>query len=430
MDRPVPLVSEAENEKARILVASATSAMYRAPEMINLHMANELTDGVDVWALGCLLYELMFLQRCFEDHNQVFGIDHKTERTVNPPFYEIPLGHSFSKDMLELLERLLTFKPAKRPDLREVLSCIEALEEGRTLPPRKKSQNCTHDTASETSSDAASGKSIDVGDAVEAAESAADDEAREGAPDVEAREVATDVEAWDVADRSQEVFAAENAGCAPEVEEREVTDVALDVKVSEVVDIVQSPEEDAQNDESGGADSNENDGSDESDGEMADRVMGLLSGELSDTETENDSSYYSDSTIDEELEAIDMGEMMRRANSETVGAEGAILLLGGKPVQDYTYSDDESFTDPWEEEEQDIGEGSERDFADKRLQEAMLCSQHAILNSIAGGSDSSSFKVYAASEDMTSGSEVSQLILLISFCISGFIETHIFSSTS
>lgn len=53
--------------KVEEVVNKTTTQMFRAPEMVDLHMAKRLTQSTDVWALGCCLYSLAFLRDCFEE---------------------------------------------------------------------------------------------------------------------------------------------------------------------------------------------------------------------------------------------------------------------------------------------------------------------------------------------------------------------------
>ena len=49
---------EAAEEEERI--GKYSTQMYRAPEMLDLHLGHAVSEKVDVWALGCILYTLCF----------------------------------------------------------------------------------------------------------------------------------------------------------------------------------------------------------------------------------------------------------------------------------------------------------------------------------------------------------------------------------
>jgi len=139
----MPLDTLEDRMKAARLIDSNTSPKYRAPEMINLKLTDELTDSVDIWALGCCLYGILFLKDCFQEDSRLNILKGK---------YEIPEGHPYSKDVLDLLARLLCVDPDKRPDIHEVISCIDALASGKVLPPKQSKAMCAS-RATETSPD-------------------------------------------------------------------------------------------------------------------------------------------------------------------------------------------------------------------------------------------------------------------------------------
>lgn len=41
--------------------------MYRAPEMLDTWDNRKIDNAVDIWALGCILYTLCYMQHPFED---------------------------------------------------------------------------------------------------------------------------------------------------------------------------------------------------------------------------------------------------------------------------------------------------------------------------------------------------------------------------
>lgn len=87
-------------------------------------------NRTDVWALGCCLYSLAFLQNCFEEGSNLAILSRK---------YKIPDDNSYGEGLVELLDRMLTVDPKERSDMTEVILCLSAVYSGRPLPPRKKS---------------------------------------------------------------------------------------------------------------------------------------------------------------------------------------------------------------------------------------------------------------------------------------------------
>lgn len=119
--------SEARNE-AEEVIQKTTTQMFRAPEMVDLFMAKKLTQATDVWALGCCLYSLAFLQNCFEEGSNLAILSRK---------YKIPDDHPYGDGLVELLDRMLTVDSKARADMTEVILCLSAVYSGRELPPRK-----------------------------------------------------------------------------------------------------------------------------------------------------------------------------------------------------------------------------------------------------------------------------------------------------
>lgn len=72
--------------------------MYRAPEMCNLYMREQLTEKTDIWALGCIFYAIAFLKHPFQDMGSL-GI---LAGRVN-----IPKDSPVSEDAHVLLKRML-----------------------------------------------------------------------------------------------------------------------------------------------------------------------------------------------------------------------------------------------------------------------------------------------------------------------------------
>ncbi|KAL7573786.1 hypothetical protein ACA910_007815 [Epithemia clementina (nom. ined.)] len=119
--------SEARYE-AEEVIQKTTTQMFRAPEMVDLFMAKKLTQATDVWALGCCLYSLAFLQNCFEEGSNLAILSRK---------YKIPDDNPYGDGLVELLDRMLTVDSKARADMTEVILCLSAVYSGRSLPPRK-----------------------------------------------------------------------------------------------------------------------------------------------------------------------------------------------------------------------------------------------------------------------------------------------------
>ena len=94
---------------------------YMAPEIINLNTLGdnkkekiEYDNKVDIWSLGCIIYELCTLEKCFN----VFQIVQKK--------YDIPKMNN-NKEFQEIIDKLLIVDPRERPNIDEVYNLIKNL---------------------------------------------------------------------------------------------------------------------------------------------------------------------------------------------------------------------------------------------------------------------------------------------------------------
>ena len=85
--------------------------------------------STDVWALGCCLYSLAFLQNCFEEGSNLAILSRN---------YKIPDDNPYGDGLVELIDRMLTVDDKARGDMTEVILCLSAIYSGRPLPPRRK----------------------------------------------------------------------------------------------------------------------------------------------------------------------------------------------------------------------------------------------------------------------------------------------------
>lgn len=124
----VDLKSTEARQEAEEVIQKTTTQMFRAPEMVDLFMAKKLTQATDVWALGCCLYSLAFLQNCFEEGSNLAILSRK---------FKIPDDNPYGDGLVELIDRMLTVDSKARADMTEVILCLSAVYSGRPLPPRK-----------------------------------------------------------------------------------------------------------------------------------------------------------------------------------------------------------------------------------------------------------------------------------------------------
>jgi len=89
-----------------------TTLAYRAPEMIDLYSRLPITLKADIWAMGCLLYKLMFNQMPFGE--SILAIQNGT--------FTIPddMAQIYSRELTHLLRYILEIDLQKRPDIWQV----------------------------------------------------------------------------------------------------------------------------------------------------------------------------------------------------------------------------------------------------------------------------------------------------------------------
>eukprot|EP00730_Choanoeca_flexa_P012828 TRINITY_DN4660_c0_g1_i2.p1 TRINITY_DN4660_c0_g1~~TRINITY_DN4660_c0_g1_i2.p1 ORF type:complete len:548 (+),score=73.47 TRINITY_DN4660_c0_g1_i2:154-1797(+) len=99
---PIPICEE--------IVQKYTTPNYRAPEMCDMYQGLPLTYKTDIWALGCVLYKLMFFADAFGD----------SSLSVVSGKYKIPQEHGFTDSVLELLADMFSLDPSARPDADQI----------------------------------------------------------------------------------------------------------------------------------------------------------------------------------------------------------------------------------------------------------------------------------------------------------------------
>lgn len=89
---------------------------YRSPEMVDLYQRKKLSEKVDIWALGCLLYKLSFFTTPFEDANGVVS-----SMAILSARYRIPASSNYSENLHNLIRQLLEVDPNERPSIDQVI---------------------------------------------------------------------------------------------------------------------------------------------------------------------------------------------------------------------------------------------------------------------------------------------------------------------
>ena len=96
----------------------------------------------DVWALGCVLYELLTLTKPFDADN-LLGLVWKIVKAPLPPLPQV-----YSADVGALVQRLLSKDPTERPTIKEILNIPIILERVKAQIERIKSKSTATASAS------------------------------------------------------------------------------------------------------------------------------------------------------------------------------------------------------------------------------------------------------------------------------------------
>ncbi|GMF30450.1 unnamed protein product [Phytophthora lilii] len=157
VEGPQSLATKADRMRESDNVSKRTTAMYRSPELADVEGtamfgSGELTEAVDVWAMGCVLYSMAFFKSPFP----LEGL--RTDR------YTIPSNSPYSPDVHAIIARMLTADVEKRATIEHIMDCIDEIICGRPLPPlpgasKKKKKEKAADEADKTTASAATSSS-------------------------------------------------------------------------------------------------------------------------------------------------------------------------------------------------------------------------------------------------------------------------------
>ncbi|CAH0727919.1 unnamed protein product, partial [Brenthis ino] len=105
-------------------LAQFTTPMYRAPEMLDTWDNRKIDHAVDVWALGCILYTLCYMQHPFEDSAKLAILNGNYNLNPNDQRY---------KCFHEIISGCLTVNPEERLPISSVLERLAAIAESNNV---------------------------------------------------------------------------------------------------------------------------------------------------------------------------------------------------------------------------------------------------------------------------------------------------------
>ena len=93
-----------------------TTFMYRPPEMVDEYGEFPVNEKVDIWALGCILYAILFKQQPFQDAQKL---------TIIKGDYYIPKeAKNYSSKIFDFIRLMLTPDPRIRPSAKDIVNYI------------------------------------------------------------------------------------------------------------------------------------------------------------------------------------------------------------------------------------------------------------------------------------------------------------------
>jgi serine/threonine protein kinase len=115
---------EIADEEERIQKYS--TPQYKAPEMCDLYAGKVISEKVDVWALGVLLYLLTFRKHAFPDGNNIaiMGGNYTFPSRKSDMNFG---GHTRPQHLLDLIDFILKQDPDERPSVSDVIARIDSI---------------------------------------------------------------------------------------------------------------------------------------------------------------------------------------------------------------------------------------------------------------------------------------------------------------
>lgn len=107
-----------------------TTPAYRAPEMWDLFRRDVISEKVDIWALGCLLFRICYFKSAFDGESKLQILNGN---------YRIPDLPKYSSHVIGLIQDMLQSSPEARPDITQVWFRVNELlpsTSQKSLPDR------------------------------------------------------------------------------------------------------------------------------------------------------------------------------------------------------------------------------------------------------------------------------------------------------
>ncbi|CAN0877820.1 Probable serine/threonine-protein kinase DDB_G0276461 [Linum grandiflorum] len=93
-----------------------TTPAYRAPEMWDLYRRDRISEKVDIWALGCLLFRICYLKSAFDGESKLQVLNGN---------YRIPESPKYNSAVTDLIRDMLQASPDDRPDITQASALLD-----------------------------------------------------------------------------------------------------------------------------------------------------------------------------------------------------------------------------------------------------------------------------------------------------------------
>lgn len=108
-------------------VSDHCAVAYTAPELLHITLNRSIDTKVDIWSLGCTCYFMLFGISPFEREEQISGASLKY--AIGTGNFSFPSQDRYSHKLLQLITRCLQVDPTARPDVNELLTLLQELQE-------------------------------------------------------------------------------------------------------------------------------------------------------------------------------------------------------------------------------------------------------------------------------------------------------------
>ncbi|CAR31012.1 hypothetical protein ZYGR_0P03180 [Zygosaccharomyces rouxii] len=108
-------------------VSDHCTVAYTAPELLHITLNRSVDTKVDIWSLGCTCYFMLFGISPFEREEQISGASLKY--AIGTGNFSFPSQDRYSEGLLKLITKCLQVNPAARPDINELLTLLQELQE-------------------------------------------------------------------------------------------------------------------------------------------------------------------------------------------------------------------------------------------------------------------------------------------------------------